>query len=278
MNDNFDKNEDEKRRIGFLDLILFPIEMIWKLLLAAFRLIGAFFKFVAIAILIFIIWFGYNSYNNYTTLSKDNNFSQDVALEALNLSLEKTKELFASPYEKASSLFFQLSRGWGSYFSSSYKDVSLREIFIEEKGIPEAYLILISYDKLTEENFPIKRDKPLFFETWIYSKPYNKKIVFENGFFLEEGRIKESDIFFKNRISPLLFTTDTRTEDIIDIFGEEACVFKEEAGGDIITTYRFEDSEEKGLPVSSVTFVNEKLISVSVGIVFLGDNEEKLCH
>ncbi len=277
MNDDFDKKGKEKEGMGILDLILFPVEIAWKLFLAIFRLIGAFFKFIAVAIFLFFIWFGYNSYNNYLSLSENDNFSYEVALKALNLSIEETRDMLSSPYERVSSLFSGLSGGLGSYFNNNYKDISLREIYIEEKGVPEAYLILISYDKLTEENFPIKRDEPLFFETWIYGKPYNKKVIFENGFFLEEDRVAEVDIFFENRVNPLLFTTETKKEDIIGIFGNKECVFEEEAGNDIITTYRFKGSEEKGIPVSSATFINNKLMSVSVGIVFLGDSNKELC-
>jgi len=223
-------------------------------------------KVISVLLLLFFIWFGYNFYLVFSESVERGNNEEVAAVEAFNKTLSKTTSLF----EKIpKSIDIQ------NPFTNPYAEKeNIREIFIETRGVPEAYMIIISYDEI-KEGVPIKRENPLRFETWFYKEPYNSKVIFENGFFKGEKNIGETEGLEENSASPLAFDKKTSKSEIQNIFGKESCILTERAGADVLTTYRFK--ETNNTPLAAVTFVNERLISATVGIVFLSDNEQELC-
>ncbi len=257
-----EKTEEEK---GIIDLISSFFDLIWKFFVGIFKIIILLFKILRVLLIILVIWFGYIFYNNYTNLSTGDGFDPDTVNSALTLSLEEVRDIFDVPYNIISPIF-----------TNKYADNSLKEVYIEERGIPEIYIIMISYDKINKEGVPVEREKPLIFETWTYGKPHNKQVIFENGFFLEEKDLPSEDVFLKNSLDPTNFRADITKEEALSLLGVAECKATEDAGSDILTTYRFKETESR--PVSSVTFLNEKLIFLSVGIVFTGDENGQLCE
>nr|MDA3814877.1 hypothetical protein [Patescibacteria group bacterium] len=216
----------------------------------------------------FFIWFGYNFYITFSDLEERGVERQEAAIEAFTTTFSKTKDNFNNIYEKVPS--FSLP-----FFSNNYSDKeSISELFVETRGIPEVYVIMISYDEIKDET-PIKRDSSLRFEVWFYGDPYNEKVSFENGFFKETKGIDATDKLVENSVSPLFFNSNTTKNEIESVFGLSDCIITEQAGGDTLTTYRFKETATT--PLLAVTFVNEKIIAVSSGIIFLGDNEDSLC-
>ncbi len=266
------ENESQKRikdnKISLINIILFPFKLLGIILSFVFNFIKLIMKIISIALLIFIIWFGYNFYTNFCELEERGLGRNQAAIEAFTTTFNKTKNSFNNIYEKIPPLPF-------SFFSNEYIDKeNIRDIFIKTRGIPEAYIIIISYDEI-KEGVPVKRDEPLWFEVWFYGEPYNKKVVFENGFFKKETKIDAIDDFIDNSVSPLFYTNNTTKNEMQSIFGVSDCIITEKAGNDTLTTYRFE--EKATTPLTAITFINEKIIAVSSGIVFLGDNENSLC-
>ncbi len=258
--DNIEKEpqqEKKKRKISFLSVVLFP-----------FKLIKVGMRVLSVVSLIFLIWFGYNFYNNFSKLEELGVNSEEAIIEAFTTTLSETKDSFSNIKEGVPSISF-------SFFINEYSDKDdIREAFIKTRGLPEAYVIIASYDEI-KEGVPVKRDEPVWFEIWFYGNPYNKKVVFENGFFKEEKRIDNVDGFIDNNISPLFFTENITKNGVQSVFGTPSCTITEQAGSDTLTTYRFK--ETASTPLVATTFVNEKIIAVSSGIVFLGDNENSLC-
>ncbi len=259
--DNIEKEpqqKTEKKKISFFDVVLFP-----------FKLIKIGIRILSVISLIFLIWFGYNFYNNFSELEERGVSNEEAITEALTITLSEVKDRFSGIKEGVPSISFP-------FFINEYSDKdNIREAFIKTRGLPEAYVIIASYDEI-KEGVPVKRDEPVWFEIWFYGNPYNKRVVFENGFFKEEGRIDNVDGFIDNNISPLFFTENTTKNEIQSVFGAHSCAITEQAGSDILTTYRFK--ETVNTPLAATSFVNEKIIAVSSGIVFLGDNENSLCE
>ncbi len=256
------EHKKEGRKITFFDVILFP----FKLLRIIFSFIKTGMRIVSIVTLIFFIWFGYNFYIIFSNLEESGVEREEAAIEAFTITLNKTKKRFNDVYENIPSF---------SFFSNEYSDKgNIRDTFIKTRGIPEAYVIMISYDEIKNE-VPIKRSEPLRFEIWFYGDSYNEKVSFENGFFKERKEIVATNEFIENSISPLFFDTDTTKKKVQSVFGLPACIITEKAGDDTLTTYRFKETATT--PLTAITFVNEEIIAVSSGIVFLGDNEDSLC-
>ncbi len=232
----------------------------------AFKLIKTGKRIISIAIFIFLLWFGYNFYNTFSELRERGMGREQAAIEAFTFVVDKTKNQFNNISKKIPSL---------SFFTNEYSErEDIRNIFIETRGIPEAYLIIVSYDEI-KEGVPVKRSEPIWFEVWFYGEPYNKKVIFENRFFKEERSFSATDEFINNNISPLFFNERATKNSVQAVFGTPTCTISEQAGDDTLTTYRFKETSKT--PLAAVTFVNEKIIAVSSGIVFLGDNEKTLC-
>ncbi len=259
-------NKKTTKQKGFWDLIVLPFKAIGLIFSFLFKSIKVIKKIVSVILLIFIIWFGYNFYVAFSQFTESGVDKETAAIEAFNTTLNS----MVSAFER-----IPRSIDIKNPFLRSYtNEENIRELFIETRGMPEAYVLIISYDKI-KEGVPIKRENPLQFEVWFYGDPYNNKVVFENGFFKEEKRISATDDFIGNSVNPLIFNEGTSKSMVQSIFGTPSCTLTEKAGEDVLTTYRFK--ETNNTPLAAVTFVNEKLISVTAGIVFLSDNEEQLC-
>ncbi len=223
-------------------------------------------RIISILLLIFIIWFGYNFYVVFSDLTERGVDKETAVIEAFDTTLSNTTRAFK---EMSSGISIE------NPFTNSYaEEESIREFFVETRGLPEAYVLTISYDKI-KEGVPVKREDPLQFEVWFYGDPHNKKVVFENGFFKEEKSISSVDDFTENSVNPLFFSEKTTESEVKSVFGVPSCTITDNAGEDVLTTYRFKETENK--PLAAVTFMNEKLISATVGVVFLSQNEESLC-
>jgi hypothetical protein len=258
------RKKESERKTTFFDVIFFPFKLLGTIFSHVFNFIKIGVRIILIIILIFFIWFGYNFYITFSDLEERGVGRQEAVIEAFTITFNKTKNGFSNIYGKIP-----------AFFTNEYSDKEgIREIFIETRGIPEVYVIMISYDEI-KDGIPIKRSSPLRFEVWSYGNPHNEKVSFENGFFKEKKGIIATDEFIENNISPLFFNTNTTKKEVQGVFGLPSCIITEQAGEDTLTTYRFKETEIT--PLAAVTFVNEKIIAVSSGIIFLGDNEDSLC-
>jgi hypothetical protein len=262
------RREKNSSKITFFDVVFFPFKLLGMIISFIFNFIKTGMRLISIILLIFFIWFGYNFYTTFSDLEEQGVERQEAAIEAFTSTFSKTKDKFSVVYNKIPSFSIP-------FLGSDYSDKeNMREIFIETRGIPEAYLIMISYDEIKEE-VPVEREDPLRFEVWFYGDPHNEKVSFENGFFKENKKVNATDELVENTISPLFFNANTTKNEIQSVFGAPTCVITEQAGEDTLTTYRFKETATT--PLMAVTFVNEKIIAVSSGIIFLGDDEDSLC-
>jgi hypothetical protein len=258
--------KEKPKQKSFWDVVFLPFQILGKIISFIFKAIKMGARIISVIFLIFAIWFGYNFYVVFSDLAERGVDKESAAMEAFSVTLDKTVNVF----EKIPN-----SINIPNPFSNSYSEEErIRELFIETRGFPEAYVLIVSYDKI-EEGVPIKREESLRFEVWFYGYPYNKKVVFENGFFKEEGSISSADGLIENSVSPLFFNEKTTKSEVQGVFGAPSCIITDNAGEDVLTTYRFKETENK--PLAAVTFMNEKLISATVGVVFLSENEESLC-
>ncbi len=260
--------EKNSSKITFFDVVLFPFKLLRDIISFVFSFIKTGMRVISIILLIFFIWFGYNFYTTFSDFEDRGMERQEAAIEAFKIAFGETKDKISAVYNKIPSFSIP-------FFGNDYSDrENMREIFIETRGIPEVYLIMISYDEI-KDGVPVKREESLRFEVWLYGDSYNEEVSFENGFFKERKNLSETDGFIENTVSPLFFSTSTTKSEVQSVFGPPACVITEQAGNDTLTTYRFKETATT--PLAAVTFVNEKIIAVSSGIIFLGDNEESLC-
>lgn len=224
-------------------------------------------KLISLLFLAFLVWFGFTFYKQFSAL-EDGGMSRIAAAEqAFNNTADITKSIFNNLYsgnikESLSFLSKKLS-----------KEMQAQELFIESRGVPEVYLKTISYDALDENSIPKKRDNPFYIDIWFYGKPYNKKVVFENGYFKEEKLIAVTEDFISNPLSPLDIDNNISKNELLKIMGEADCVINSQNGD--LTTYRFQENNER--PLLSATFANNKLIFLSSGVIFLSEGEKKLC-
>lgn len=262
------KNEKNQKSATFFDIIFFPPKLLGFLISFIFKFLKKAKKVTSVLLLLLFVWFSYNFYITFSELEERGVNREEAAVEAFKTNIERTRNKFDDAYKRFSSISF-------SFFTSEYSDEEkIREVFIKKRGIPEVYVIIISYDEI-KEGVPVKRSKALRFETWLYGDPYSEKIVFENGFFKENSNISNVDGLVKNNVDPLFFNENTTKREVQEMFGLPSCTITESAGNDILTTHRFKETTTS--PLMAVTFLNEKITAVSVGIVFLGDNENSLC-
>jgi hypothetical protein len=258
------KKKEDKRKITFFDVVFLPFKLLKIIISFIFNFIRIGTRVISIITIIFFVWFGYNFYITFSDFKEGGVDTQEAAIKAFTIILDKAKNGFSDIYDKVP-----------SFSINKYSDKeNIREIFIETRGIPEAYIIMISYDEI-KNKVPLKRESPLRFEMWFYGDSYNEKVAFENGFLKERKGIINTDELMKNNISPLFFNVDTTKNEVKKVFGVPSCTITEQAGDDILVTYRFKETSVT--PLAAVTFVNEKIIAVSSGIIFLGDNEDSLC-
>lgn len=231
------------------------------------KIISLIFKLISLLFVAFLVWFGFTFYKHFSAM-EERGMTRVAALEDAFLHTSGVvKDLFEEIYSG------NIKDALSLFSSKISKEASAKELFIDSRGVPEVYFKIISYDVLREDGIYEKRKDPLYIDIWFYGKPYNKKVVFENGYFKEEKAIKNTDDFIENKLSPLKINKNITEKKLIAIVGESDCVLTSE---DInIETYRFKESAER--PLLSATFVDGKLMFLSSGVIFLSENEEKIC-
>jgi hypothetical protein len=148
--------------------------------------------------------------------------------------------------------------------------------FLDLRGNPGIFTILFSEVKLNDKGNPIKRETPLRSEIWTFGNPNNVTTSFENGFFVQEEKIDGQIEFLSHEVSPLYFTFNSSIDDVEALLGEADCVEKVEAGSNTLRTLKYEEKIDR--PLVSISFSDDQLIAVSVGLAFTENDNEKLCE
>ncbi len=266
------EENNKKGIIGKLfAFIAFVIKAIWSLLGALGKTLNLFLRILSFGVLILSLFVFYNLYVDFSDLKNRGLDVEDAALKALDMNMLKVKDQFDAYYRKYGSYLSNIPSWFNFSFDVDYGDYSLREEYLSVRGVPEVFVVMMSYDQLKEGEV-IKREKPLRFESWMYGGDYRKKVVFENGFLKEEKSIKSIGELAKHSLSPLFFHQNTTIGEVRKILGSESCAVTDKGG---VVTYRFSETDKR--PITSVSFVNNKFISATVGIVFLGE-QESLCN
>ncbi len=150
-----------------------------------------------------------------------------------------------------------------------------QEQFIGARGNPGIFTIFFSDAVLNKEGVPVVRDSPLRAEMWVFGTPDNVTTNFENGFFTGEEDLGYEVEFAEQPFSPLDFNYYSSMESVMDLLGDANCTEEVEAGDDLITTLKYE--EEANRPLATVSFSNDQIIAVSVGLAFTDNEDGKLC-
>ncbi len=229
-----------------------------------FKILSGIFKIISLLFIAFLVWFGFTFYKQFSALEEDGVTRISAAEQAFIFTADIAKDMFSAFYNKGASLL-----------NYKLKEEDARELFIESRGIPEVYFVTISYDVLRDDGTVQKRTTPLYLEIWFYGEPYNKKVVFENGYFIKESDIKDTSEFVKNPLSPLDVKVSLTKNKLTSIMGEPTCTLESEEEKNTLTTYRFK--EDSNRPLLSATFAGDKLIFLSSGFVFLTEQEKSLC-
>lgn len=150
--------------------------------------------------------------------------------------------------------------------------ISSQETFIESRGVPNMYMILFSGAEFDKAGRPVAREEIRRIDNWMYGDPYNSLVLFDNGFFVSEKKMKDMGIFEKNPISPLSFISATKPNDIIQMLGTPSCEENVKAGKNTIKTLKYEGTTNK--PVTVVSFSDDQIIAVTVGIAFTSEDSK----
>jgi hypothetical protein len=163
--------------------------------------------------------------------------------------------------------------------SCGFRDVKISETqreFLDLRGNPGIFVILFSDIEFNEQGRLMKRETPLRADLWTFGNPDNVTTTFENGFFVEEEEIDGEIEFLAHSISPLDFTYSSNIDDVEALLGKTDCMEEVEAGPNTITTLKYE--EKLDTPLVSVSFSDDQIIAVSVGLAFTENDNEKLCN
>ncbi len=257
------KGEKKKGVLGYIALF-------FKAIYAFLRFLSFLLKFslqiFSLFMVVIVIWMGYRVYDDFDKFKKGGMNDESAIVESLDVNMGQARDFLTERLDALRGLEVIPKE-----FLNNEEKPILREEYIRARGIPQVYMILNSSDKLSEKGIPVQRDEVLRLEVWIYGPPYNKKVVFENGFLREEKDVNQEEGFSVNSLSPLSLNEKTSIEDVKKLLGNPTCILDDGP----IRTLRFEDDEKR--PLVSVTFKDNKMISATVGIAFLGE-KKGLCE
>ena len=143
------------------------------------------------------------------------------------------------------------------------------QVFLNKRGNPGIFMTLFAYADLNGSGMPVALDDPLRLDTWTFGEPSNVVTQFENRVFVSEESLTESVALMNHQVSPLDFTLSSTPQLVINMLGEADCEHEEEAGEDTLRTLKYNETDSR--PLVSVSFSDENILSVMVGIAFTDD-------